>query len=178
MAIRRKAVDKPRPPEDCTPSSAASDARRIAEFYGLKLKPFDIVGLVYALGIRLDVVPLEPEVSGFLKQDDNIWVLGVNSLHHPNRRRFTLAHELGHYFLHRNHTVFNDRALFRAENQINSKEREANEFAASLLMPEADFVLEKGRSANDIVAVARSFGVSEAAAKFRQDNLGQSRIYV
>jgi hypothetical protein len=177
MAIRRKSFDKPRAPEECTPQSAARDARRIAEFYGLKSKPFDVVGLVYALGLKLDALPLEPEVSGFLKSNGGSWVLGVNSLHHSNRRRFTVAHELGHYFLHRNNGVFHDRALFRAENQIDVKEREANEFATNLLMPEADFLLESGRLGDDLNNIAKTFGVSEAAAKFRKSTMGAGRIY-
>ncbi len=58
------------------------------------------------------------------------------------RQRFTIAHELGHFFLHRaSSTVFVDAApiFFRDESSSNGSQREeieANAFAAELLMPE------------------------------------------
>ena len=71
-------------------------------------------------------------------------IIGVNSHHHVNRRRFTVAHELGHLILHRKALagrVHVDRrfpVLMRdsaAASGLDPREIEANQFAAELLMP-------------------------------------------
>jgi Zn-dependent peptidase ImmA (M78 family) len=76
-------------------------------------------------------------------------LIGANKSNHPNRQRFTIAHELGHYFLHAGHTVLDEGRLAYTVNLRNSEsskgedndEREANLFAAELLMP-AKFLRE------------------------------------
>ncbi|MFI8714237.1 ImmA/IrrE family metallo-endopeptidase [Brevibacillus brevis] len=58
--------------------------------------------------------------------------------HTPERRNFTIAHELGHYLLHRNkQSQFVDRADNMLDNTINEFEMQANSFAAQLLLPES-----------------------------------------
>jgi Zn-dependent peptidase ImmA (M78 family) len=132
--------------------------------------------LAYALGLKVNREPMPDDISGYLRRTDDGWELGVNSLHHPNRQRFTLAHELGHYFLHRDHGAFTDGLLFRRENQRNALERQANNFAAMLLMPTIPFKRELRH--NDLTEVARNFGVSRQAAQYRLDNISdQVEIY-
>lgn len=167
MAVLRKKIAEPRPPREYNPDIAARDARRIADNKTLRRKPLDVVGLATSIGIAIEMVPLANDISGYLRKEGGSWKIGVNSLHHPNRRRFTIAHELGHYFLHRDEGNFEDRMLFRRENQVNRQEREANEFAAKLLMPSAEFRLEMSANGYDISSVAKVFGVSGAAAEFR-----------
>ncbi|MGY3233371.1 Zn-dependent peptidase ImmA (M78 family) [Bradyrhizobium sp. USDA 4448] len=176
MAILRRNVTAPRPPAEYSPDIAARDARSIAAGRGLKLVPFDIEGLATSVGLRVEYLPLENEISGFLRRHNGEWVAGVNSLHHLNRQRFTLAHELGHYFLHRDAGEFTDRALFRREAQFDRRESEANSFASKLLMPETEFRTVVTRRAN-LDELARYFGVSSAAAKFRAEALGEERIF-
>ena len=176
MAILRRTVTAPRPPAEYSPDIAARDAGSIAASRGLKLVPFDVEGLASSVGLRVEYLPLANEISGFLRRQNGEWIAGVNSLHHPNRRRFTLAHELGHYFLHRDAGDFEDRALFRREAQFDRRESEANAFASKLLMPETEFrKVVVGRRAS-LDELARHFGVSSAAAKFRADALGEERI--
>jgi Zn-dependent peptidase ImmA (M78 family) len=104
--------------------------------------PVDVCILAEKEGISLRRDPLEDSVSGMLVVKDNQSVIVVNSTHHLNRQRFTIAHELGHYFLHRNlANVFFDESLlfFRDEKSAQGtkyQEIEANVFAAELLMPE------------------------------------------
>jgi Zn-dependent peptidase ImmA (M78 family) len=50
-------------------------------------------------GITVRFVPLKEDLSGIIFVKDSP-VIVVNSLHHPNRQRFTLGHELGHFELH------------------------------------------------------------------------------
>lgn len=170
MAILKKTVSKPRPPSEYNPQIAARDARKIANNYTLKTKPLDVEGLVRALGLTLNRVPLNEKVSGYLSNRDGVWTVGVNALHHPNRQRFTIAHEIGHYLLHRDVGPFEDGLLFRREAQFNPREREANEFAALLLMPEME-TQNVYRQNGNILDVAKAFGVSRQAAQYRLDNI-------
>lgn len=160
-----------------TPQLAAQDARRIAESMTLKAAPLDVEGLAASIGLRVQKHPLLDSISGFLKKMDDEWIIGVNALHHPRRQRFTIAHELGHYFLHRHIGEFTDQALFRAGGRSTPEEWEANRFAATLLMPADLFgpMIAKKIPLSDI---AKSFGVSELAAEFRKKSLNEERIAV
>jgi Zn-dependent peptidase ImmA (M78 family) len=171
MAILKRSVTAPRPPETYNTSTAARDAFRIAESRNLRTQPLDVEGLATSIGLKVSLETMPNEISGYLRKKDGYWILGVNSLHHPNRRRFTIAHELGHYFLHRHLGDFEDTVIFRREQQPNPREYEANEFAARLLMPEDKFLLARNRLNNDIGAIAHEFGVSELATRFRIDNV-------
>ena len=75
-------------------------------------------------------------------------IIGVNALHHPNRQRFTIAHECGHLILHKpqiTKEVHVDKALASpmlmrdsvSAAGVDEMEIEANLFAAELLMPKA-----------------------------------------
>lgn len=169
LAILRKKIKSPRPPIEYNPSIAAQDARRIGDTFTVTTTPMDVFGLATALDIKIQRVSLPNNISGYLKEINGKWEIGVNSLHHPNRQRFTIAHELGHYFLHRDRAPFEDGFLFRKENQQNFLEREANQFASLLLMPSHDF--RRAMSGNDISETAKKFGVSEQAATYRLHNI-------
>lgn len=177
MAIRRRTVSAPRPPAEYSVDVAVRDALRIAESKNLKRVPLDVVGLASSIGILVEYLPLSSDVSGFLKRKNQLWTIGVNSFHHANRQRFTIAHELGHYFLHRDHGDFEDGALFRKDRQYHHREFDANNFASRLLMPENDFRAMAIRHPANIDLVSEYFGVSKAAATFRAENLGEERIF-
>jgi hypothetical protein len=172
MAIRRKSISSPRATDQYTPAIAISDARRIAEYWNVPMKPFVVPeGIASALGISVDYVPLHENISGYLKSIDNEWTIGVNSSHHPNRQRFTLAHELGHYFLHRDKGDFQDALLFRQQGQFNADEVDANNFAAGLLMNE-ETVRSLRASGASVPELASAFRVSQDAIKYRLKGLG------
>ena len=82
-----------------------------------------------------------------VRSGDNEAVIGVNSAHHINRQRFTIAHELGHLCLHKGKDVHIDRSFRvnrrdeRSAQAIDPIEIEANRFAAELLMPH-DMILD------------------------------------
>lgn len=171
MAVLRRTITEPRQPSEYTPDIAARDAMRLAQSKTLKLKPFDVIGLATSIGLTVDILPLENDISGYLRREAGGWKIGVNSLHHPNRQRFTIAHELGHYFLHRSEGNFEDTILFRRAYQLNKKEVEANEFASKLLMPTGEFRRELAANDYNITSVARVFGVSGAAAEYRNDSV-------
>lgn len=105
------------------------------------------------------------DVSGFLDfQNKEIY---VNNQDEPFRQNFTIAHELGHWFLHRNR-VNEYQVLMRRPigGEKSPLEKEANFFAASLLVP-GDMLLNcrlKNMSHEDI---ARKFKVTKAVIDLR-----------
>jgi Zn-dependent peptidase ImmA (M78 family) len=110
-------------------------------------------------------------------------VIGVNEDHHPNRQRFTIAHELGHFILHRDDSsIFVDKTLtFYRDGQSSQgvyiQEIEANAFAAELLMPEAvihQYVMN-GIDLHEekrIESIAKELRVSQQALTIRLISLG------
>ena len=66
------------------------------------------------------------------------WGIFYNAKARPERQRFTLAHELGHFVLHRDsHASFNcdKESIYTGADTLKLIEREADEFASNLLMP-------------------------------------------
>src|SRR5687768_16909947 len=87
-------------------------ADRLREEYGSERPPVDVLRMTKGLGIDVVVAPLEEAVSGLLVIRKDHATIGVNELHHRHRRRFSIAHELGHYLLHRySANVFVDSTL-------------------------------------------------------------------
>lgn len=68
---------------------------------GIQSVPTPVEKIAKLLGAELRFSPLDNELSGMVYIKDEVPIIGVNSLHHPNRQRFTIAHELGHLELHR-----------------------------------------------------------------------------
>lgn len=152
---------------DCKIFEAPVPINLIAEQRGLTIKPYD----------------LGENVSGVLVVGQNSGTIGINPTDPPVRQRFTIAHELGHYELHKTKGDFfvdKQRILFRDENSSSGElknEREANAFAAAILMPEnlmKKEIKKKHLNISDEEAVkklSKTFGVSEIAMTFRITNL-------
>lgn len=122
------------------------------------------------------------ELSGLLVPGEKrIWVEAVEAARSPGRRRFTVAHELGHWLLHhlprkRRTPIFCRPADVGAANRFQLEdasrmEREANRFAASLLMPEPHVRREAHALVVSVPALARRFGVSAQAMQLRLEGL-------
>nr|WP_194305898.1 ImmA/IrrE family metallo-endopeptidase [Dietzia sp. B19] len=86
------------------------------------------------------------------------------------RDRFTIAHELGHYFLHYRLPELNDERGY-GRGSRNRAETEANVFASALLMPSAEFAEKWNSLEKDEWLVANHFDVSPAAARVRAEVL-------
>ena len=164
---------------------ATKSAQHLLEEHGVQQPPVDVEALAQQIGIRVVYEQLEDNISGLLVvQEDNTTIAGINSLHHSNRQRFTLAHEIGHYTLHpHSPTVWVDDAMvhFRGEDlhaPATPEEVEANTFAANLLMPEPFLKQDlQGRAidAMDEAAVrrlAQRYRVSTQALTIRLIELG------
>jgi Zn-dependent peptidase ImmA (M78 family) len=134
------------------------------------------------LGTVVQRIPADDSLSGFIyhERSSNTTIIGVNANHAPTRQHFTLGHELGHFMLHNMEEVHVDRGFsVRLRNAASSEgtnveEKEANLFAAELLMPSR--FLEKDIQAIDsidlddestIAKLAARYGVSTQAMTFR-----------
>lgn len=154
--------------------SAEKAAERIlAEKWGDTI-PVDPARIARALGLRVVDVYLNDEVSGALvKERDLEPSVVLNAEHHPNRKRFTLAHEIGH-FVKRADTSeeyeYIDRRDERSSTGTRDEEIYANNFAASLLMPD-DAVRTFHRRGWNVRDMAARFGVSQAAMENRLKKL-------
>lgn len=144
-----------------------------AKQHGFNDSILDIEGLIKHFGITIVQEPLPDDISGlFYRNDVGVYTIKVNSLHHPKRQRFTLAHELAHYCLHRHlQTDFEDRVLFRG-GEISPEENEANSFAGEILMPTEQFMENIRAGNNSIQELSDAFKVSSLAVRVRAKQLG------
>lgn len=149
--------------------------------------PIPVEQVAKKLGVEIRFSPLDEELSGMIFIKDGQAIIGVNSMHHPNRQRFTIAHELGHFILHKKHITSEIhvdkqfRVLMRDGKSATGTELieiEANRFAASLLMP-ADLVAkaldEREFDIDDetpLMELAKQFKVSKQTMEYRIRNLG------
>lgn len=176
MAILRSRSKSPRVKMENPTASVLSTAQVLdaARRAGINTTPLDVKGVAKTFGIKVKILPLDNEVSGYIQNDGGTWGIYVNALHHPRRQRFTIAHELGHYFLHRDKKQkFVDKKLFR-NGETNIFETQANKFAAEILMPEEEFRNYVVNHSNKVDFIAEHFGVSALAVRVRASELGFS----
>lgn len=143
--------------------------------------PVDVEAVAERLGARVVFDDMEDDVSGFLLREKGVATIAINKQHHPNRQRFTLAHECGHLFLHAHEgdRLWIDKTLFFRDGSNTGdhfSEIQANQFAAGLLMPEQllrESLGEEGPVNDfDVVRLAFRFQVSERAMTVRLVSLG------
>ena len=151
------------------------------EFYGNQkiTLPVDVIGIAHRNHIdvyraRFEDNVLKDNVYGFIERQGNDIRIVVNAENAATRRRFTVAHELGHFFLH--HDQNSDlKYLDLRSTRSTPEESQANQFAAELLMPEAQLREEYDKLMFPTVeALANKFYVSKLAMKYRLSNLGLS----
>jgi Zn-dependent peptidase ImmA (M78 family) len=160
-------------------------ARQVLKQTGIDSVPVPIHLVAKRLGLLVEGAKLGDEVSGILVVEGGRGVIGYNIAHPLVRQRFTIAHELGHYVLHSSDsTLFIDEHYFaafrdrRSGDGTDAREREANSFAACLLMPAhlLKHAIENRRldlgDEDGLGELARLFQVSSQAMMFRLANLG------
>jgi len=168
--------------------AARTAAERLIQRFGINKAPVDVYEVARALGLTIVLEDLGSDVSALLVTQGASSVIGVNKNHSDKRRRFSIAHEIGHHVMRHQFQsgehVHVDRGSFisergtRASAGIDPKEIEANQFAASLLMPTTvvlEHVARIGRtplSESDIKRLAKDFNVSEQAMTIRLTVLG------
>ena len=142
----------------------------------VKDSTFDIFSYVESLPeIELKMVPLGDDISGYIEKVNGKYVIVINNLQSPLRQRFTLAHEFGHYSLHRDNLEgkHQDTTLYRAANEDSlGIEYAANDFAAELLIPKEKFESAIKSGTNTPKQLSALFQVTEKAILYRAYKLG------
>lgn len=126
--------------------------------------PVQIEKIASKMGLTVVEFNFPNSVSGVLKKDR--LVIGVNSQHSPVRRRFTVAHELGHFLLAHDIGKADDIVDDHFDKPMD-KEREANIFASQILMPEKVLKEEVKKIGLNLKKLAELFEVSEQAMTIR-----------
>lgn len=137
--------------------------------------PIDPVLIAVRLGLKIFEADLAANVSGSLvKSAGADAVVLLNGSDSRNRRRFTCAHELGHFV---RHSSQGDEEFEYVEHRdslsaagLDPDEIYANQFAAALLMPA--HLVEEHRRDKGVVELANVFRVSADAMSYRLKNLG------
>lgn len=165
-------------------TSPEARAEELLKSYSLEKLPVPVERLAAALGAEIRRRTFQDDTSGMLIRDAGRVIIAVNSDHGEARQHFTIAHEIGHWVLHRGRPLVVDATVkvnLRAKNSgfaSQREETEANQFAAALLMPTpyVQKIYEKasnGQSLDHIVQVMSDrFRVSRVAMQYRLTNLG------
>lgn len=158
----------------------------------------DLLGFLIEEHDDIRSLPLAPKDQGHLSgmldprpHEKTIWVDAAEARRSPRRKRFTIAHEIGHFRLHVPGVsgVFADRATDITEMPSNGadpttlpplkqREREADAFARELLMPEMLVVKHAQSTGFNLSALAGRFDVSVPAIRLRLRLLGALPKYL
>lgn len=163
-------------------------AAEVLSELGVSTIPVPVDAIAQRKGVTLRYMALDDNLSGMIFLHENTPTIVINSLHHANRRRFTLAHELGHFELHMaaigGDVHVDKRFLARNANSstgFDAKEVDANRFAAELLVPRAMLAKElRGRTVDlemddELLGeLAEAFGVSTQMMAIRVGELLES----
>jgi hypothetical protein len=136
--------------------------------------PVDVVSIAEDIGLRVwEMHRLQEGVSGQIWKDPlnggtNGFSIGVKATEPLVRKRFTVAHELAHYILHRNRLdggLFED-VMYRG-GLSSREETQANQMAADILMPFQLINKLVDQGENTLERLAGRLQVSRAALKIR-----------
>jgi Zn-dependent peptidase ImmA (M78 family) len=149
--------------------------------FGIEDRHFDIDDLAFALGIEVKDGGIASGDAWIVRHDDGTGTIRLNSvITSVRRRRFSIAHELGHWELHPN---LSQGYLCTGKNLRDygqsPEESEANWFAATLLMPKfllAPETFKKDPNFTFIRQLASDFQTSFTAAARRFVELSRQPI--
>lgn len=143
--------------------------------------PVDLEAIFAELGIEYEERWMD-DASGSITRNGDVFSIAVNALESKTRQRFTAAHELAHYLLHRN-LLGDGKKMHRHVDSLyggdspdclvfkRSHEIEANRIAAQIVMPKKLVETEHSQTP-DAGTLAGKFGVSKAAMEIRLKTLG------
>ncbi len=142
--------------------------------------PVDVIEIAKANDIKVFMGDLDKKISGAIRynRETKKFEILINANDTRERRRFTIAHELGHFFLHKDILESDDvhvDIMYRIPNESDEEEKEREKevdyFAGALLMNKT--LLEKMYNENNtITELAELFDVSVSAMTVRLDILG------
>ncbi len=158
---------------------AKQQAEKLLKDFSITAAPIDVKDIAQKIGIDVGYAPSSKYSGMLIRKTDGVTLMGVNNNESAGRMRFTIAHELGHYILHPKDDVTIDYRDKEYSNQKPKKEKQADFFAACLLMPES-FVKSDFKKASkkgiffeeDLTDLADKYQVSGEAMKYRLIHLG------
>lgn len=170
-----------------TASILRRHAKVVLDKFGVTEPPVPVREIVEGLGAEVRLVSFEDrqQISGMIIRGEDHVIIGVNINHPENRRRFTIAHECGHFLLHKSKELYIDKEFSvqlrgrKASAAVDPDEIEANRFAAELLMPYDMLVKDLSKKWIDIEneaeiqKLSNKYKVSRQAMTFRIQNLLQ-----
>lgn len=162
--------------------SLKQDVKKLLKQAQVTKPPVPVERIAEHLGLDVRYAPFEGDLSGALVRTDGEAYIGVNSFHHSNRQRFTIAHEIAHFILHKGLRVHIDKEFWvnwrdeELSKAVKWQEIEANKYAAELLMP-TDFVIRdinklKRLDKQAMQILAKRYKVSPQAMQITLGNLG------
>lgn len=109
--------------------------------------PVKIIDICQKMGFSVFQQEMPNEICGYIAIDEELKnklstdrIISVNKGEPPKRRRFTVAHELGHFLFNFNPKETEYLNAFEMDHEDdNEDEKRANRFAAELLMPKEEF---------------------------------------
>lgn len=160
-------------PSGLSNTAIAGYAERVGEHHGIYSQQgkADLDKLLGVLGGRVEVSPAVFAPEALTVFDRGHFTVHLPPITSDRRDRFTIAHEIGHYFLHYLLPQETQSKVFGRGSQ-NRAETEANVFAASLLMPTNEFRAAYEHHGADWWKLGDTFGVSPQAATVRAQVLG------
>jgi Zn-dependent peptidase ImmA (M78 family) len=148
--------------------------------------PVDLDAIARDLSIPVAYINLGADIAGRIMRDTRNnsrsgFTIQINSTQHTNRQRFTLAHELAHYVLHRDliESGIVDDTMYRS-GMGSHLETQANRMAADIIMP-IRLVKKMHEQIRSVDVMANKFGVSRSAMDIRLSGIsglvGQSELF-
>lgn len=150
-------------------------AKQVLDKYWDNTAPIDPVTIANRIGISVFRATFPDNISGLIwkNHDKNRVEILVNRTHPETRRRFTIAHELGHFFSVENFDGKIEEKIYTRGEVLSPEEFKANKFAVELLMPkEAVYYFLFKKKYFTIKQLVEVFNVSEMAIVNRLKNLG------
>jgi Zn-dependent peptidase ImmA (M78 family) len=153
-------------------TAAKQQAAQVLDENFVSEPPVLVEGIAKNYGLQVKVADLGSsgnDVAGFI--DPATKIIYVNKDDSPARQAFTVAHELGHWFLHHEqlqaepdkYAILYRRPL--GSSDVDAVEKQANFFAANLLVPKE--MLEQYRDGTRHNEIAKIFGVSPEVIGYR-----------
>lgn len=144
--------------------------------------PVKLGAMAHELGLLVKLSTMKPGESGMIAKVDDNYMIRINRHETRERQRYTLAHEIAHFLLHRDvidQSVAGivDNVLYRS-GAPEKMEYEANRLAADLVMPKT-LVATKVKSLGALVSeevidhMANTFQVSKVAMEIRLSTIAE-----
>lgn len=161
-----------------TLSQIEKKASALLQNHGAEV-PVPVVAIAQSLGISIVTVKM-PEFAGSIpsgvlnETEDGKWSILLRADDGITRQRFTIAHQIGHFLLHKNQQfidTFPAGEVFQIKQESDEAELQANHFALCLLLPKK-LVTEHWQQIRNVSVLAEFFNVSESTMQYRLFSLG------